>query len=88
MSSLAQRLLFTIDHRRVPGQMSAYLDGELGARGRTRVERHTGRCPACRRLLQGLRETVALLRAQSAARETAPAQLVSAVRASLRRPGS
>jgi anti-sigma factor RsiW len=67
--------------------MSAYLDGELGARGRTRVERHTECCPQCRRLLQGLRETVALLRARSLARESAPAQFVSAVRARLREPG-
>jgi anti-sigma factor RsiW len=87
MSTPAQRLQFAFAHRRIPGQMSAYLDGELGARGRTRVERHTGRCRQCRRLLQGLRETVALLRARSPAREPAPAQLVSAVRASLREPG-
>ena len=85
MSSLAQRLQFTLDHRRVPGQMSAYLDGDLGARGRTRVERHTGRCPACRQLLQGLRERCPVARPVFGARR--PAQLVSAVRASLREPG-
>jgi anti-sigma factor RsiW len=87
MSALGRRLLFALDHRRVPGQMSAYLDGDLRARGRTRVERHTGRCPQCRRLLIGLRETVALVRAQSRGREPAPARLVSEVRARLRETG-
>jgi anti-sigma factor RsiW len=87
MSTLGQQMRFAFDHHRVPGQMSAYLDAELGARGRTRVERHTARCPPCRRLLGDLRQTVALLRAQSLAREPAPAQLVSAVRARLREPG-
>jgi anti-sigma factor RsiW len=87
MSTLAQRLLFAVDHRRVPGQMSAYLDGDLGARGRARVERHTELCPGCHRLLDGLRQTVALLRAQSPAREPAPPQFVAAVRAGLHQPG-
>lgn len=87
MSGIGQRLQFAFDHRLVPRQMSAYLDGELGVRGRARVERHTARCPQCRRLLQALRETVALLRAQSRAPEPAPAQLVATVRARLREPG-
>jgi anti-sigma factor RsiW len=87
MSKLRQRLRFAFDHHRVPGQLSAYLDGELGARGRARVGRHIERCPQCRRLLQGLRETVALLSARSPVREPAPVQLVSAVRARLREPG-
>jgi anti-sigma factor RsiW len=87
MSTVGHRLRFAVDHRRVPGQMSAYLDGDLGTQGRARVERHTGRCPQCRRLLEGLRETVGLLRAQSPARERAPAQLVAAVRAAMREPG-
>jgi anti-sigma factor RsiW len=87
MSGLAERLRFVFDHRWVPGQMSAYVDGELGARDRARTEHHIGRCPQCRRVLDGLRETVALLRAQSAAREPAPAQFVSTVRAGIRESG-
>jgi len=35
--------------------MSAYVDGELSERGRTRIERHLGECAECRRLLAGLR---------------------------------
>lgn len=87
MSTLGQQLRFAVDHHRAPGQMSAYLDGELGTRPRTRIERHTERCPECRQLLQGLREMLALLLAQSRAREPAPAQLVPAVRARLGEPG-
>ena len=39
--------------------MSDYLDGELAADGRTRMERHLSECQECRRLLDGLRRTVA-----------------------------
>jgi anti-sigma factor RsiW len=87
MSALWQRLQFVVDHHWVPGRMSAYLDGELGARALTRVERHTQRCPQCRRLLKELRDTVALLHTQAPAREPAPAELVSAVVGRLRQPG-
>jgi anti-sigma factor RsiW len=76
-----------MDHRWVPGHMSAYLDGELGAHGRARMERHAGRCPECRRVLQGVREMLDLLRVQPRARERAPAALVSEVRAQLRQTG-
>ena len=34
--------------------MSEYLDGELGAGGRNRIERHVHDCPKCRELLHGL----------------------------------
>ena len=87
MGTLWQRLQFVVDHHRVPGRMSVYLDGELGAGGRSRVEWHTERCPQCRRLLQDLRDTLVLLHGQAAAREPAPPQLVSAVGARLREPG-
>jgi anti-sigma factor RsiW len=35
--------------------MSDYLDGELAANRRSRMERHLGECEECRRLLAGLR---------------------------------
>ena len=38
--------------------MSDYLDGELAASGRARMERHLGECAECRRLLAGLRAVV------------------------------
>jgi anti-sigma factor RsiW len=86
MSTLRQSLRFRLDHRWVPGRMSAYLDGELRPRGRARVERHAGRCPQCRQVLHGLRTLVDLLRAAPAPREPASRELVAAVRARL--PGS
>ena len=41
--------------------MSDYLDGELAPSQRTRMEHHLGECANCRRLLAGLRQTVAAL---------------------------
>jgi anti-sigma factor RsiW len=67
--------------------MSAYLDGDLGAHGRARVERHASRCPECREVLQSVREMLDLLRAQPRARRPVPADLVIAVRARLAEPG-
>jgi len=41
--------------------MSAYLDGGLAARPRTRMERHAGACPECRRLIATLRQMLSAL---------------------------
>jgi anti-sigma factor RsiW len=38
--------------------MSDYLDGDLAAARRSRLERHIGECAECRRLLAGLRRTL------------------------------
>jgi anti-sigma factor RsiW len=43
-----------LDHRYTKAHASEYLDGELGADGRRRVERHTSVCPQCRELLASL----------------------------------
>lgn len=53
-----RRWLFMREHRWTHERLSAYLDGELGERERHRVERHTGMCPECRRVLAGLRRTL------------------------------
>lgn len=45
--------------RKVRGQMSSYLDGELDRRAAVGVERHVRWCPNCRRMLANLRRTVA-----------------------------
>jgi anti-sigma factor RsiW len=87
MSMLGQSLGFRLDHRWVPAHLSAYLDEELDVRGRARVDRHARACPDCGRLLRSVREMLALLRAQPRAREPAPAELVTAVRARLAEPG-
>jgi anti-sigma factor RsiW len=61
MSDLWQRARFWRDHRWAAGQMSAYLDGELGSGPRARVERHAHDCPECRRVLDGLRRVLGAL---------------------------
>jgi anti-sigma factor RsiW len=45
----------------VRGLMSDYLDGELAAEGRRRVERHIFMCRPCRRVLANLRRTLGRL---------------------------
>lgn len=55
MSDFLYRARFRRDHGWAPGHMSAYLDGELASRPRTRMKRHTEECPECRRVLAGLR---------------------------------
>ncbi len=41
--------------------MSAYLDSDLAARARARLERHTAECPECRGVLEDLRRMLGLL---------------------------
>jgi anti-sigma factor RsiW len=62
MGSLFYRMRFSWDHRWTPGRMSGYLDGELAAAGRLRLERHVAECEQCRRTLAGLREMLDALR--------------------------
>jgi len=49
-------------HRYVANNLSAYIDGQLTAAERARVERHLAACADCRRDVETLRQTVALLR--------------------------
>ena len=62
MSNFPDRARFERDHRWAPEHMSEYLDEELGASERGRMERHLGECQACRRVLAGLRAVVDGLR--------------------------
>jgi anti-sigma factor RsiW len=67
--------------------MSGYLDGELAAAARSRMERHARDCPECDRLLAGLRAVVAGLGRLPAPEGTIDgAQLAAAVRARLDEP--
>jgi predicted anti-sigma-YlaC factor YlaD len=43
-------------------RLSAYLEGDLRARERKRVDRHLVRCPRCREVLQSLGRAVERLR--------------------------
>ena len=58
MSKFSDRARFERDHRWAPEHMSGYLDGDLAARARARMERHLAECGDCRRLLAGLRAVV------------------------------
>jgi len=81
------RARFVWDHRCTPGRMSAYVDGELGSRGRLRLERHVGECEECRRVLAGLRETLdALRRMPAPSGNSEPDRIAAAVRLRLREP--
>jgi anti-sigma factor RsiW len=50
------------EHRWTHAHLSEYLDGELGAAERDRVEAHTSICPHCTRVLATLRRTLEGLR--------------------------
>ena len=50
-----------LDHRYTGAHASEYVDGELSAPGRTRVERHTSMCPKCREVIASLRRTLTAL---------------------------
>jgi len=87
MSQLWYRLRFGRDHRWAARRMSAYLDGELAVAPRTRMERHARECPECRRLLAGLRQTMAALHRLSAPDGSAdPVQIAALVRLRLGEP--
>ena len=58
---LAERLRFVRDHRWTPRHASEYLDAELDAEGRRRLERHTRECPECDALIEALRSMVVVL---------------------------
>lgn len=61
MSPLWNEMRFRRDHRWTPPHMSAYLDADLRAHARARIERHSAACPECRRILDDLRRMLALL---------------------------
>lgn len=58
---LRHPLRFVGDHRFTRAQASNYLDEDLDADGRERVEQHSHVCPPCMRLLAGLRRTLSAL---------------------------
>jgi anti-sigma factor RsiW len=70
------RLRFMRDHRFTEQYASDYLDGELAARGRRRIEEHASICPHCSRMLETLRQT---LQGLAALRETQPAGVADSV---------
>jgi anti-sigma factor RsiW len=87
MSRFWHELRFRRDHRWTPPHMSAYLDSELSAWARSRLEHHTADCPECRSLLGDLRRMLALLRTAPSPEPVAGAPAIaSAVLARLHEP--
>ncbi|MBV8431212.1 MAG: zf-HC2 domain-containing protein [Solirubrobacterales bacterium] len=66
--------------------MSAYLDGDLAARSRERLERHLGECPECSRVIAGLRRLVAGLNQLPAPDGPGASQIALGVRKQLGEP--
>jgi anti-sigma factor RsiW len=60
MSGFFERVRFC-ECRWAQGHMSDYLDGELAASRRSRMQRHVKECPKCRRVLATLRGMVGAL---------------------------
>lgn len=61
MFGFLRMMRFYREHRWTHRHLSEYLDGELDAPGRERVEEHVGMCPDCRRVLAGLKRTLQAL---------------------------
>jgi anti-sigma factor RsiW len=87
MEGFLGRLRFASDHRWAPGRMSAFLDQDLTARQRSRMERHVSKCSRCRRLLAGLRLVVAALHRLPAPPDGDATRIAASVRVRLSEPG-
>jgi anti-sigma factor RsiW len=84
---LLYRVRFRRDHGWAPARMSDYLDRELTASERSRMERHARDCPECERLLAGLKAVLAgLQRLPVPEGGTDAARLAASVRARLDDP--
>ena len=55
---LLERRRYMREHRWTHAHLSEYLDDELSAAERERVEDHVGMCPHCRRVLHTLKRTL------------------------------
>ena len=66
--------------------MSEYLDGDLAARARARMERHVGACDECRTVLVELRLVIDHLHRLPPAAGGDASQIAAAVRVRLSRP--
>ena len=87
MHEFLSRPRFWRDHRWAPPHMSEYLDGDLAARGRARIERHVGECIECRTVLVELRLVIdGLHRLSSPAGGGRASQIAAAVRVRLSGP--
>jgi anti-sigma factor RsiW len=87
MHDFVSRPQFWRDHRWAPPHMSDYLDGDLDAGARTRMERHVGECRECRTVLVELRLVIDRLhRMPAPADGSGASQIAAAVRLRLSQP--
>ena len=70
------------DCRKMLGELSDYLDGDLGAELCRQLETHLASCPNCRIMLDSLTKTVRLFREDR--EEPLPEELKSTLRNALR----
>lgn len=75
---LAKHIHFMREHLWTNSHLSPYLDGEISAAERTRVEEHAHVCPKCHRMLETLKRTLEGLR-DLAGESPAPAGLADSV---------
>lgn len=88
MTNPWQGLRFRRDHRWAPGRVSAYLDGELAARSRARLQRHVGDCPDCLGVLRSLDRMLGLMRSVAPRDPGETPDIALAVRRRLHEPSS
>ena len=85
MGSPLARIRFARDHRWSQAHMSEYVDADLTARDRERIERHTRDCSACGDLLASLQEMVSALATLSRPRESVAGSVLAGVQQRLAR---
>ncbi len=86
MPRLSRGLRFLRDHRWTPKHVSAYVDGELTAAARDRLQRHVNECPECRGLLHSLERMLLRLSRMPAPVVREAPDLVSSIRTRIREP--
>jgi anti-sigma factor RsiW len=87
MSEFFRRVRVHLECRWAKGHMSDYLDGELHASRRRRMERHVAECRKCRRVLDVLRRMLGALHRLPAPAGGADApQIAASVRRRLGEP--
>jgi anti-sigma factor RsiW len=87
MREFVLRPRFWRDHRWAPPHMSDYLDEDMPAGRRARMERHVGECRECRTLLVELRLVIDRLHRMPAPTDGGGAsQIAAAVRVRLSQP--
>jgi anti-sigma factor RsiW len=84
MINLIINARFRRDHQWTPARLSDFVDGDLSARGRSRLQRHVDKCPDCYRALVTLQRMLDRLHRLSPPHAVETPDIASAVRRRLR----